>query len=407
MATVTIDRLMAGGDGVGRLPDGMVVFIPRGAPGDMIEVDITERHRRFARGRIRRLVSEGPGRVAPACPHYLDDGCGGCQLQHLALPAQQEAKRTFVRDALHRIAKRPDAAPELVPSGVAWRYRTKVTLAVREGRAGFHRYDAPQEVFGLHDCRIARESLMALWGRVRATRLPSATTGIVLREDREGGMHVVVEGGEEPWRPDLGATANLDPPVSWWWRPRGGAARVVAGPRTGFPALAFEQSNPVVAGRIRADAVEALGSVRGAVAWDLYGGVGDTARLLAARGATVWSVDQDRSAVAWAEGRPGAGEGSVQFIASRVEEVLHRLPDPVAIVVNPPRIGLHQRVAAHLQRWGTQHAGATRVSYVSCDPATLARDVARMPAFRLRDLRVYDLFPQTAHAETLAVLEAV
>lgn len=406
MAAVTIDRLMAGGDGVGRLPDGMAVFVPRTAPGDVAEIDVVERRARFARGRLRRLVIGGPGRVAPACRHYVDDRCGGCQLQHVTFETQQEAKRTFVRDALQRIAKRPNVEPQLEPSATGWRYRSKVTLAVREGCAGFHRYDEAGEVFALEDCRIARESLMGLWHRVRAANLPLGTTGIVLREDRDGGLHVVVEGTAAPWTPRTSTVADLGVPISWWWRPPGGAARVVAGPRTGFPALAFEQSNRIAADSIRTAVVQALGSVRGAIVWDLYGGVGDTARLLAAEGADVWSVDQDRMAVAWAERRKLACDGSARFIAGRVEEVLHRLPDPYAVVANPPRTGLHRRVAEHIQRWAVQHRGSGRLCYVSCDPATLARDLARMPTLTIRTLRVVDLFPQTAHVETLAVLEA-
>jgi 23S rRNA (uracil1939-C5)-methyltransferase len=406
MVTVTIDRLAAGGDGVGRLPDGMAVFVPRTAPGDVADIEVVERRARFARGRIHRLLGEAPERVAPACRHYVDDRCGGCQLQHLALSAQQEAKQALVRDAVRRIARREAAEPELARSTRGWRYRTRVTLAVRHGRVGFHRYDDPRDVFALEDCLIARESLMALWRRVRAVRLPADATGIVLREDRDGGLHVVVEGGGEPWKPDTTATAGLDAPVSWWWRPARGAARIVAGPRTGFPALAFEQSNAEEAARIRLAAVEALGPVAHQVVWDLYGGVGDTARLLAARGAAVWSVDQDRAAVSWGERQPAEAAGSVRFLAGRVEEVLHRLPEPRAVVVNPPRTGLHRRVADHLQAWAARRAGPVCLVYVSCDPATLGRDLARMPALSIGRLRVYDLFPQTAHVEALAVLEA-
>jgi 23S rRNA (uracil1939-C5)-methyltransferase len=180
---------------------------------------------------------------------------------------------------------------------------------------------------------------------------------------------------------------------------------VVAGARTGFPALVFEQANGDFAAQIRAAAVDALGDMAGEIVWDLYGGVGDTARLLAARGAEVWSVDQDRSAVAWAR-RQGVSGGSAHYLAGRVEELLHRLPEPAAVVVNPPRAGLHRRVAEALEQWGERRRDVARISYVSCDPATLARDLTRMPAFALRDVRAYDLFPQTAHVETLAVLVA-
>ncbi len=132
--------------------------------------------------------------------------------------------------------------------------------------------------------------------------------------------------------------------------------------------------------------------------------MGETAELLAARGARVWTVDADRRAVEWGRER-NAAHGSVQRIAERVEEVLHRLPEPDVVIVNPPRGGVGKPVATALDRWAAGR-GEARLSYVSCDPATLARDVARMPGLRLTAVTAYDLFPQTSHVETLAVLEA-
>src|SRR5882724_8226934 len=105
MTAVRILRLASGGDGVGKLEDGRTVFVPRTAPGDLIEPAALREHRRFARARPGRLLEQGPDRVEPRCPHYTQDECGGCQLQHLALPAQQDARRSFVGDALRRLAR--------------------------------------------------------------------------------------------------------------------------------------------------------------------------------------------------------------------------------------------------------------------------------------------------------------
>lgn len=405
MTVVSIARIGAGGHGVGRLPDGMVVFVPRTAPGDEAEIEIVETRRRHAHGRLLRLVRAGADRVQPECPHYEADRCGGCQLQHLSVAAQLQAKGAVVGDALRRIGRLDLPDPEVVPSTGPWRYRAKITLAVSGGRIGLHRYDAPGTVFTLDDCHITRAPLTRLWSVVRDHRalLPGALEELVLRQDRDGGLHLVAAGGEEPWDAGpLAAAAGLDG-VVYWWRPRGGAARVVAGPRTGFPALAFEQVNPELAGRIRQDAVGELGDVGGKVVWDLYGGVGDAARLLVARGARVFSVDRDRAAISWARGRAGAGE-DITWFPGLVEETLHRLPEPGAVLVNPPRAGLVARVSAALQAWGESRPGV-RLCYVSCDPATLARDLTRLPAFALTRVRAYDLFPHTGHVETLAVLQ--
>ena len=126
-------------------------------------------------------------------------------------------------------------------------------------------------------------------------------------------------------------------------------------------------------------------------------------KLLAARGARVHSVDQDRGAIEWAR-RRGLPESQVRFVSGLVEESLHRLPAPDAVIVNPPRAGLSARVCTALQEWAVARPGA-RLGYVSCDPATLARDLARLDAFTVRAVRAYDLFPQTSHVETVALLE--
>jgi tRNA/tmRNA/rRNA uracil-C5-methylase (TrmA/RlmC/RlmD family) len=249
---------------------------------------------------------------------------------------------------------------------------------------------------------------MDAWTAIRPAlrHLPDAVEGLVLRLDREGGVHAIVLGGTPPWDPGRFFEAIGLPGMSLWWRPEGGAARVLAGPQRGFPALAFEQINPALANVMRERAVESLGDVRGQTVWDLYGGVGDTARLLAAGGARVWSVDADRNAIAWAESRPAApGAPPIAYVAGRVEEVLHRLPAPDAVIVNPPRTGLHERVAARLQAWGAERGPRARGVYLSCDAATLARDLKRMPSVRVRDISAFDLFPQTAHVETLSALE--
>ena len=407
MSAVTIERIAAGGDGVGRLADGMTVFVPRTAPGDLVELEIVERKRRFARARVRQRSASGVERVDPRCRHYRDDGCGGCQLQHLAPAGQLEAKRRIVGDALRRIAGQEVDDPAIVPAPSAWRYRTRVTLAAHGRQLGFHRFDDAGRVFALQDCPITRERVMELWGRLRMQLplLPAKLDGVTLREDRDGGLQVLVQTSDAaPWDAAPLLAALDEPCCTIWWRPGRGAARAVAGRERGFPVVAFEQVYPEFGERVRHDVVDALGPLDGRVAWDLYGGVGETAELLAARGARVWTVDADRRAVQWGRERDAA-RGSVERIAERVEEALHRLPQPDVVVVNPPRGGVAQPVATALDRWAAGRAAA-RLSYVSCDPATLARDVARMPSLRLAAVTAYDLFPQTSHVEILAVLEA-
>lgn len=405
---VTITGIAAGGDGVGRLADGRAVFVPRTAPGDAVRLDepTIERHRNFARARAAALVTPAAERVAPACPHYDGDRCGGCQLQHLAYDAQLDAKRAIVTEALRRIGKIETPPLEIVEALEEWRYRAKITLAAaRDGSAvGLHPYDRPGAVFPLVDCHITDARLMALWRalRERAALLPPRLTTLVLRLDREGRRHVIAESPGEPWlaAAELRRALPDGGDVVCWWRPVDGAARVVAGPETGFPATAFEQVNPEMGRIARGWAVAQAGEVTGRVAWDLYGGVGDTAVLLAAGGAEVVSVDADERAVDWARRRPDAG--GVRFVAARAEDVVGGLPEPALVMLNPPRAGLHWDVTLRLTA-----RPVPRVIYLSCDAATLARDLRRLgPAYRVAAVRAFDLFPQTAHVETVAVLEA-
>jgi 23S rRNA (uracil1939-C5)-methyltransferase len=405
---VRIRAIAAGGDGVGTLADGRTVFVPRAAPGDLLELTALTMARRFARGRIARVLEPSPERVAPPCPHYQGDDCGSCQLQHLGREAQRRVRAGLVADALERIGRLPPGRVPITPSESEWEYRTKITLAVRGRTIGYHRVGRPDLVFDLVSCPLARPELNQLWTALRSHRnlLPKNASHLVLRVDRAGGLHLIVKViGSEVWMAarELGQALNhRGVQAVLWWQPAGGAPRTVFGSREAYPATVFEQVHPAMGDLARAHAVEAVGVVRGLQVWDLYAGIGETTRALAERGATVSSVELDRRAVALAESR-GPGEGIVRH-AGRVEDLLPRLPPPEAIVVNPPRTGLGDPVTAFLSEpsSGPGSGGPGVLVYISCDPATLARDVARLrPRWRVESGRAFDLFPQTAHVETV------
>jgi 23S rRNA (uracil1939-C5)-methyltransferase len=410
---VVITAIAAGGEGVGRLADGRAVFVARTAPGERVRLrDGVKLHRSFARGELAEVVVPAEVRVTAPCPHYTQDRCGGCQLQHVSYETQLAAKRAIVGDALRRIAKLDLGDPDIVEAVEEWRYQAGLSLAVKGGRGrgravGLHPYDRPGTVFPLIDCHIADFRLMALWRELkpRLDLLPPKLARLALRLDREGRRHVIAESAGEPWGARDAAALRAALPggedVICWWQPVEGAVRVVAGPATGFPATAFEHLNPQMRTIARGWAVEQLGDVRGAVVWDLYGGIGDTAVLLAERGAQVVSVDADEKAIDWARRR--ASPAPVRFIAGKAEDVLPTLPEPSAVVLSPPRTGLHWTVTLRLTG---QPVG--RLIYVSSDPATLARDLHRLSVnYHVTAVRAFDLFPQTAHVETVAVLEDV
>jgi 23S rRNA (uracil1939-C5)-methyltransferase len=166
VATLRIESVAAGGDGVGRI-DGLACFVPRTAPGDLVQVAI-KTHARHARGRVLQLLEASTLRVEATCRHYDADRCGGCQLQHVSEAAQRDARRTIVRDALRRIGKRDVELPELV-SGASWAYRGRLTLTLRARSQGWvgglHPFDDASRVFALEECAIAHPSLVAARAR--------------------------------------------------------------------------------------------------------------------------------------------------------------------------------------------------------------------------------------------------
>src|SRR5204862_806939 len=208
---VTITGIAVGGDGVGRLADGRVVFVPRTVPGDRIRLreGSLQRHRNLARAELGELVAAGAARVAPPCPHYVHDHCGGCQLQHLAYDEQLKAKRAIVGETLRRLGKLQIEDPEIVEALDEWRYRSKISMAAKggEGRreaakaVGLHPHDRPNFVFPLADCHITDFRLMALWRELRPklALLPEELTRLTLRLDREARRHIIAESAGEPW----------------------------------------------------------------------------------------------------------------------------------------------------------------------------------------------------------------
>jgi 23S rRNA (uracil1939-C5)-methyltransferase len=170
----------------------------------------------------------------------------------------------------------------------------------------------------------------------------------------------------------------------------------VAGSGEAFPATVFEQVHPEMGDRVREFAIQQLGDVSGRRVWDLYAGIGETTAQLVAHGAIVESVELDRRAVAEAEARGPAARRHT----GRVEDILRRLRRADLVIANPPRTGMDERVTAELER-----LRPARLVYISCDPATLARDLQRLEHFGLILVQAFDLFPQTTHVETVAVLE--
>lgn len=420
-----IESIAVGGDGVARDAGGRVVFVPRTAPGDRVRARVERNAGSWARARPVAVLDAGPDRREPPCPWY--HGCGGCQLQHLEAVAQREARRRALRDALRRIGGLDVEVPAPVAAGPELGYRNRITLTLRRAAdgvvAGYHRWDDPGALIDVDRCPLAEEpvnrawaALRAAWGP-RAEALPATGPGgelrITVRSSREGRVALVVSGGlpGRPGDPDRVASA-VPGLASYHARDADGHRRLLAGTAT-LPdewrgvALrlrpeAFLQVNRAVAESMDRFLEERAGPLSGRRVLDLYAGVGVRPIVWAAAGARAVGVEAGADAVATgreaAAGRPRAPE----LREGRVEDLLDGLLPADLVVVNPPRAGLSRPVSRRLAE-----GGAGSLAYVSCDPATLARDLARLgPAWRVEEVRPFDAFPQTAHVESIAWLAA-
>ncbi|MGI9140108.1 MAG: class I SAM-dependent RNA methyltransferase [Gemmatimonadaceae bacterium] len=405
VVTLAVDSIAAGGDGVGR-SNGLVVFVPRTAAGDIVTASIAGKGQ-FARGSLRSVTRPSRDRTEPPCPHYTRDRCGGCQLQHITYPAQIAAKQLIIRDAIVRIGKRELPAPEVRESRSEWRYRTKLTLAIRRRGiswiAGLRAYDDPSRVFSLADCPITDRGVVRVWRDVMnaSSLFPDAIElrGSVRLSD--GAYTFSLQGGAR-WGSQEDFFAAVPSISDLWWEADGrGPALLKSRDAPGSrkkPGISFAQVNPSVASELHAHVVARALSYFPSRIVDAYSGAGATAIPLAGTGASVTAIELDQMASDWCARQLPEGSRAVR---GRVEDELRPALPADVVLLNPPRAGIDEKVAAILE--GQEHRPRA-VIYVSCNPATLARDISRLPSYRIASVVAFDMFPQTAHVETVCEL---
>ena len=412
---VAVRAIAAGGAGVANLPDGRVAFVHRTAPGDRARVRMSVAKRSWARATLVEIIEPGPGRRPPSCPYY--GKCGGCTLEHLEYAEQLRWKGRMVADALARIGRVRVEPPPVEPSPRELRYRNRVTFTLRRLRsgrvlAGFHELEEPDRLVDLTGaCLLPDDAIARVWDGLRvawsegAERLPD---GIALRltlRSVAAGVMLIVAGGSGAWTPNI-LMRDVPGLVAVWHQEQGRQPILMAGDphvhelwlmepvRPGVHA--FLQVNRAAAKRLHAAVTAAVQPSAESHLIDAYCGVGVYGRTLSRAGARVIGIELDAEAAEAA--RAGAPAG-FEVIQGAVEERLPAALPADLVIVNPPRTGLHPAVPPLLEA-----ARVARVVYVSCDPATLARDVGRLGGYRIVELHAFDLFPQTAHVETLAVL---
>ncbi len=414
LVELTVEDIAAGGEGIARLDSGRVVFVPRTAPGDRVLARLTEDRARWARGRVIEWRKLGRGRATPSCPYF--DACGGCQTQHLDTATQTAALERAVGDALVRIGGVAVPVAPLVSGARRFEYRNRITLHVRRTPtvviAGYHALRGP-ELVDAADCPLAEPAVRAAWRGLRgawgarAAHLPAGRElRVTLRASRAGQVALLVAGGSHPGEPEALA-AGVPGLASYWWQPTRGARRRLAGSAVledewdgvsvALRPRAFLQVNREVARALEMHLDARLGALAGLRILDLYAGVGLRALRWARGGARVTAVEAEPDAVETGREAAARTGAPLDFVMGRVEAVLDaRLPADV-VVLNPPRGGVHRAVAERLS-----HGSAERLVYVSCDPATLARDVRALgPGWVPELAQPFDAFPQTGHVETV------
>jgi len=380
MSEILIERVVPGGDGLGRV-DGEVCLVPYGLPGDRLAIAPPERRGGVLRAVAGEVVEASPARTAAACPVF--GTCGGCTWLHFAYPAQAEAKRAIVADCFRRIARRDVEVGWIEDPALRQGYRTRATFRASRGRAGFLAART-HEVVDIAGCPLCHPRLNDAFEKLRASGL-------------EGEFEITVnpEGAETlVWvREGEAAVRAIFPQAN---SPRDGIVRhsflfdgapIVCG--------AFAQSS-LLLNRILVQTVQsAIGT--GESLLDLYCGNGNFSLRLAT-GRTVRGIDHNRAAIAAAA---AMGSGAYE---SGDESAFVRAIGSAAwgtILLDPPREGAKAIMPA------LAGSRTERIVYVSCDPATLARDARVLfdAGWALAALVAVDMFPQTAHIECVATFE--
>jgi len=413
---VTVEKLVAGGDGLARF-EGIPIFVPRSAPGDRLRVQLTERRPDYGRAEIVEILEPGPRRREPPCPYFAE--CGGCDLQHLDDGLQSRLKAEAVLETLVRLGQLTVPEDLRVITGDAWGYRLRAQFQI--GRRALDGPGSGTES-GSGSESGAKYGLAVGYHRRGSHDVVHVERCPILVPELERTLQRLPEvlgaqEGSNPRRLDAAAgeagadRVTVSPVVEGL--SHGEVHLRVGGLRYAYDGRAFFQAHRGLVGRlIEAVVGERLveemldGESEGAsAAYDLYAGVGFFALPLAGRYGRVVAVEGDPVAARFCRKNAKANRlTNVEVVTQALETWIPKLPEGLArAVVDPPRAGLHRKVRQALFRHGPRW-----LTYVSCHPATLARDLRQLAnRYRLESLTLIDLFPQTGHMEAVAQLRRV
>jgi 23S rRNA (uracil1939-C5)-methyltransferase len=394
-----------GGDTLARLPDGRAVFIPFALPGEVCRIRLVEEKERFARAELLTVDSPSLHRVNPRCPHFKD--CGGCHYQHIQYQEQLNIKREILVDQLKRVGKIQDPPVRItVASPAEWNYRNHIQFHLsKSGQPGFRRHRS-DTVVPIQECHLPEDSLNQIWPALDLEYIPGLNR-ISLRSGDEGQDTLIVLESSDPqpleFTVDLPLSAVLQSPEGEVLL-SGDDFTII--PVHEFPfvvsAGSFFQVNTRMAELLVDHLLETLPLKNDTVLLDVYCGVGLFSLFLAPHVKQVIGIESDPAA---AEDflYNLSGQSNVELYDASAEDVIgHLALEPDIILLDPPRSGLSRTVLDRVVELGPEI-----IVYISCDPATLARDAFRFTSqgYELVESTPFDMFPQTFHIESINLFQ--
>jgi len=421
--TGTVSAIAFGGMGIVR-QQSQVIFIPFTAIGDVVRFRITKRKKNYANGEVVEIIQPSTQRTLPLCPYF--GTCGGCQLQHINYQAQLDAKRQWIEDALKRQAGIEDViVPNVIPTEQQWAYRRRIVLTLKEHEGHFNAgYIANdnKSLLTVDSCPIfvPKTTLIIEYIQEIAQKLTcqgynSGKVTVLKQNETTFLVHFHFKFIPKNAKEILQKIPQQYPCIT---------GVVASAPREtirygnfetsfkiddlnfDFSPQAFIQSHPEQSLNIYRTICEQALIIKPKKVLDLYCGIGISSLLLAQQGSIVIGVEANIEAVRLAtENALKNNLRKTTFSKANVEDVLESLLKkeiPDLVIVNPPREGLDARVVEALKA-----TPPSRIMYISCMPSTLARDIKPLiqAGYTLKYVQGFDMFPQTAHVETLILLE--
>lgn len=378
---VTIERLLPGGVGLAHA-DGLTLFVSLSAPGDELRVRIDRVQGKVAFASIHEIIKPSPVRVEPPCPYF--GRCGGCDFQQLTYESQLQAKVDIIQDCLQRIAKVLEPLDIKIHPSPEWRYRARALWQTDADRKWLGYYvRGSREVCDVEHCAVLVPELQQTLESLRTAIETATSVRDIAAVAGDGGV-------------------SVDPPIASL-EPRE-ISRTIDGERYHFSAKSFFQINHQL---LPALIHEAIGGAKGDIAIDLYCGVGLFTLPLARRFTQVIGVEANERASRFARANLESTQlNNAQVFTADVGNWLRRREiarTPDLLLLDPPRTGAENKVIS-----GILGVKPARIVYVSCDPATLARDLKKLLAggYSLDTVTAFDMFPQTHHVETVVRLLA-